>query len=349
MQKISIQDRCIGEGCPCFIIADAALSHDGSLGAAHAFIDAVAKTGADAVKFQAHIAEAEGTKLEQFRTNVFPQDATRQDYWKRTAFTTEQWSALKNHADERGLVFLCSPFSPEAVRMLTEIGVPAWKTASGETTNIPMLREMAASGLPLLLSTGMSRTDEVDQAVRVVLDAGCPLLLMQCTNRYPCPPEHLGLNVIGQYRERYNVPVGLSDHSGKIAAGIAAFALGACAIEIHAAFSRKCFGPDVSASLTFEELTEMVAGIRFLEKAFGAPVDKDAEAAELGDIRSLFTKSIVAADDIAAGTVLGKQHLGFKKPGTGISAAEIDKVVGARLRRDVTKDELFQWDDLTDA
>ena len=345
---VKIGSRAIGAGLPCFIIAEMGLGHDGSFGAAHAFIDAVARVGADAVKFQTHIAEAEGTAEEAFRVNVFPQDATRGDYWRRTAFTEPQWRQLKQHADDAGVVFLSSPFSGEAMRLLERVGVPAWKVASGETNNPPLLREMAATGLPLLLSTGMSTMEEVDAAVAIVQESGVPLVVFQCTNRYPCPPEHMGLNLIAAYRDRYGVPVGYSCHSGRAAAGIAARVLGACAVEVHVTFSRQCFGPDVPASLTVEEFAGLIRDMRFLETALNAQVSKNAEAEELSDLRTLFTKSIVAAKDLEEGTTLALEDLAFKKPGTGIPAAETDAWVGCRLRNAVSRDQQLRRDDIDD-
>ena len=247
IRRFSIQERPVGEGEKCFFVAEVGLGHDGSLGAAHAYIDALAGTGADAVKFQTHIADAEGTDRESFRVNVFRQDRTRGDYWRRTAFTEEQWRELKEHADDAGLIFLSSPFSVEAVRLLDRIGVPAWKIASGETNNLPLLAEVLKTGRPVLLSTGMSTAAEVDAAVREIKKSGVPAILYQCTNRYPCPPEHLGLNVLKEYGERYGLPVGFSDHSGVPAVAAAAVALGACSVEVHVTFSKKAFGPDVPA------------------------------------------------------------------------------------------------------
>jgi len=343
-----IGGREVGRGAPCLVIAEMGLGHDGSLGAAHAFIDAAAEAGADAVKFQSHIAEAEGTREEKFRVKVFPQDATRQDYWKRTAFGEEQWTQLKKHADDRDVLFLSSPFSIEAVHMLTRVGVPAWKVASGEVTNTPMLEEMTRTGLPVLLSSGMSRTEEIDQAVSFLSERDVPLALFQCTNRYPCPPEHAGLNLIGQFADLYGVPVGYSDHSAQPAAGIAAATLGACAVEVHVTFSRHCFGPDVPASLTVEELASLVAGIRFVERALGAPVDKDAEAESLADLRSMFMKGIVAARDLPAGTKIADGDLAFKKPALGLPPSRVADVLGRTLARGLAKDEPLTWGDLAD-
>src|SRR3990170_846507 len=159
----------------CLIVGEVAQAHDGSLGTAHAFIDAIANAGADAVKFQTHIAAAESTPAEPWRVIFSQQDATRYDYWKRMEFTEEQWCGLKKHADERGLKFLSSPFSIEAVELLTRVGVAAWKVASGEVSTTPMFERMAATGLPIFLSTGMSPLNEIDAAVELVQARGLPL------------------------------------------------------------------------------------------------------------------------------------------------------------------------------
>lgn len=346
MTCFEIASRKIGPGAGCLVIAEMGLGHDGSLGAAHSFIDAAAEAGAGAVKFQTHLADAESTPQEKFRVPVFPQDATRQDYWRRTQFTEPQWAALKQHADRRGLVFLSSPFSIEAVQLLTRIGIPAWKIASGETNNLPMLDAMCATRLPFLVSTGMSYWSEVDAVVALMKRRGVPLALFQCTSKYPCPPESLGLNLIGELQKRYDLPVGFSDHSGRVCSGLAACCLGACAVEVHVTFSRKCFGPDVPASLTFEELHELAAGIRFIEAALAHPVDKDAEARGLEAVRALFTKSLVLTRSLPAGAKLAPQDLTQKKPGQGIPAAEADRIAGRTLRRAVQEGAFLAREDL---
>ncbi|MBP6823800.1 MAG: N-acetylneuraminate synthase family protein, partial [Acidobacteria bacterium] len=221
------------------IVAEVAQAHDGSLGTAHAYIDAAAQAGADAIKFQTHIASAESTPGEPWRVKFSRQDATRYDYWRRMEFTEEQWFGLAAHAEERGLIFLSSAFSFEAVDLLERVGVPAWKVGAGETSNIPLLEKMAATGKPVILSSGMSGWEELDAAVNCVRSNGAPVGVLQCTTAYPCPPEKLGLNVIGELRQRYNCPVGLSDHSGTVYAGFAAATLGANIIEVHITLSRK--------------------------------------------------------------------------------------------------------------
>ncbi len=209
-------DKVLGKGRPCIIVAEVAQAHDGSLGMAHAYIDAIANAGADAVKFQTHIAAAESTPYESWRVKFSDQDATRYDYWRRMEFTEEQWHGLKKHANECGLLFLSSPFSVEAVELLSRVGVAAWKVGSGEITNSPMFELMAETGLPILLSTGMSRLSEIDAALEFFKSRKLPVVVLQCTSAYPCPPEKVGLNLIPFFRERYGCAVGLSDHSGTI-------------------------------------------------------------------------------------------------------------------------------------
>jgi N,N'-diacetyllegionaminate synthase len=330
----------------CMIVGEVAQAHDGSLGTAHAYIDAIAGAGADAVKFQTHIAAAESTPSEPWRVKFSRQDATRFDYWKRMEFTEAQWHGLRKHAGERGLKFLSSPFSVEAVDLLTRVGVAAWKIASGEVSNIPMFERIAATGLPVILSTGMSDLNEIGAAVNSVKARALPLTVLQCTSAYPCPPERVGLNLIPLFREMYGCGVGLSDHSGTIYPGLAAATLGIDVLEVHVTFSREMFGPDVPASVTTAELKQLVDGIRFIEKMKANPVSKDAMAAETAPLRDLFTKSVVARIDLPAGTILHDEHLTAKKPGTGIPASRWNEVTNRTLKRAVKADTLIMEDDL---
>jgi len=329
----------------CLIIGEVAQAHDGSLGAAHAFIDAIADAGADAVKFQTHIAAAESTRSEPWRVKFSLQDRTRYDYWKRMEFTPSQWLGLKRHAKKRKLLFLSTPFSIEAFDLLHNIGVTVWKVASGEIGNRPALERMIRTGHPLILSSGMSDWMELDKAVADVRRGGNALAVLQCTSVYPCPPEKLGLNILPILRQRYDCAVGLSDHSGNIYSGLAATTLGAEILEVHVAFSREMFGPDTKASVTTTELKQLVEGVRFIERAAAHPVDKNAVFGEMSDLRRTFTKSIVTRSNLAAGTILEPKHLGLKKPGNGLSAAHLPILIGRRLSRDVEADEqIYQKD-----
>lgn len=330
----------------CLIIGEVGLSHDGSLGLAHAFIDEVARGGADAVKFQTHIAAAESTPAEPFRVKFSRQDATRYEYWKRIEFSETQWKDLADHAREQGLMFLSSPFSREAVDLLVRVGMSMWKVGSGEVGTVPMLDAMIATGKPILLSSGMSDLAELDRAVDRVRRAGVPLAVLQCTTAYPCPPERIGLNMVPFFRDRYGCFVGLSDHSGTIYPGIAAATLGAEVVEVHVTMSRGMFGPDVPASVTMEELRQLVDGIRFVEKMRLNPVDKDAIARDMAPLRAIFNKSLVARQRLAAGTVLTESHLAMKKPGTGIPAERLPEILGRVLRRPLEVDEQLRPEDV---
>jgi N-acetylneuraminate synthase len=189
------------------------------------------------------------------------------------------------------------------------------------------------------MSTGISMIEELDAPVKRIQEAGVELAVMQCSTAYPCPPEKIGLNLIPFFRERYGCAVGLSDHSGTIYAGLAAATLGIEALEVHVTFSREMFGPDVPASVTMGELKQLVEGVRFIERMRANPLDKDGFAKETLPLRRMFTKSIVAAADLRAGTILEEGHLSLKKPGTGLSPERLEEMIGKRLLRDVRADE----------
>lgn len=342
--SVKIHNFEIGTDHPCFLIAEAGLSHEGSLGIAHSIIDAATKAGANAVKFQTHLAEFEGTINEKFRVNSFPQDKTRKDYWNRTSFTKNQWKELKDHVEENNLAFLSSAFSEQSVDLLMDIGIRAWKIPSGESNNLPLLEKICTTKLPILLSTGMSYTNEIEKSVSYIKSQNIPLVLYQCSNIYPCPPEKLGLNLIPEFHNKFKIPIGLSDHSGTIFSGLAAKVLGASSLEVHVTFHNSFFGPDVSSSLTFEKFGELVKGIRFLERAINPDFDKDRSADELKETRLLFTKSIVASENTAKGTMLEREHLCFKKPGDGIPSSDYEKLLGKTLSHSINKDQKFTWD-----
>lgn len=342
----SLNNRKLGAGQPCFVIAEIAQAHDGSLGTAHAYIDAVATSGADAIKFQTHIADAESTPHEKFRKKIFPQDATRYDYWKRMEFTAEQWSGLANHAREKGLIFLSTPFSAEAVALLEKLEVPAWKVGSGEIGNLPLIEKMALTGKPVLLSSGMSPWPELDAAVDCVVTNDAAVAVFQCTTSYPCAPEQIGLNVLQEIRDRYGCPVGLSDHSGTIYAAMAAATLGIDMIEVHTVFSRECFGPDVTSSVTTSELAHLVQGIHYIRKIMSNPVRKDQAAEDRAELRLLFGKSLVAARNLSAGHRLEMHDIAIRKPGGGLPPVNLKEIVGRILTRDYTVNEFFRENDL---
>jgi N-acetylneuraminate synthase len=336
----------IGVGQPCFLIAEFAQAHDGSLGFAHAFIDAASKTGVDAIKFQTHIASAESTLAEPWRVKFSLQDVTRYDYWRRVEFKENEWAGLKKHAEEKGLIFLSSPFSTEAVEMLSRIEVPAWKVASGEMNNGPLFEIIIATGKPILVSTGMSPLKEIDLVVDRIRSRNRRFAVMQCTSAYPCPPEKVGLNMIPLFRDRYSCPIGLSDHSGTIYPGLAAAVLGIQVLEVHVTLSREMFGPDVPSSVTTTELKQLVEGVRYIETMMANQVEKDSMLADVDSLRKIFTKSIVARIDLTAGTVIQREHLALKKSGPGgLPPDSIQDLIGCRLTRDVKANEKIRESD----
>jgi N-acetylneuraminate synthase len=347
IQPIEIAGRQVGPGEPCLLIGEVAQAHDGSLGMAHAYIDAIAAAGAEAVKFQTHIAQAESSAQEPFRVRFSQQDETRFDYWKRMEFTEEQWAGLARHARDKGLLFLSSPFSEEAADLLQRIGVPAWKIASGEANNPLLFERIAGSGLPVLLSTGMSSLEEIDQVVAWIKQRGLPLAIFQCTSKYPSPPEALGLNMLSVFRQRYGVPVGLSDHSGAIYAGLAAVTLGASLLEVHVTLNREMFGPDVPISVTTAELRQLAEGVRFIERALAHPLDKDAAAQEMQSMRQTFNKALVARRDLQVGHRLSRADLAARKPASaGIPAQRLEEVLDKPLQRDLAEGEFITEADL---
>ena len=331
-----------------FLIAEIGQAHDGSLGILHSYIDAVAETGVDAIKFQTHIAEAESSLAEPFRVNFSFEDATRFDYWKRMSFTKPQWLAIKEHCEKVGLEFMSSPFSIAAVNLLEDIGILRYKVGSGEVNNFLLLKKIAQTGKPIILSSGMSSFQELDEAVAFLQPYGNDLTILQCTTSYPTPAEKLGLNVIGELKSRYpHLKVGLSEHSGKVYTGIAAAAMGAELLEFHVVFDRRMFGPDASSSLTIDETKDLVDGVRFVELALANPVNKGDNSA-FKDLKRIFEKSLAVSRDLPKGHVLTFDDLEAKKPSNkGIPASKYEQVIGqplkvAKLKYDfLTNDDLF--------
>ena len=328
------------------IIAEIAQGHEGSLGIAHSYIDALAKTGVDAVKFQVHIAEAESSEYEPFRIKFSTQDKTRFNYWKRMEFSFEQWQELKAHCDEAGVEFMASPFSIAAVDLLEKLDVKRYKIGSGEVGNFLMLEKIAATRKPVILSSGMSSFDELDRTVEFLKNKNVDFSILQCTTAYPTRPENYGLNVIGELKERYQVPVGYSDHSAKIETCIAATALGAEILEFHAVFSREMFGPDAKSSLEIEEIKQLVSAVKNIQTAQQHPVNKKDNSA-FSELKNIFEKSLSVNKDLSSGHVITFEDLESKKPkGYGVDASEFQNVIGLKLKRDLGKWEFLNYEDL---
>jgi len=332
---------------PVHIIAEVGAVHDGSFGNAQKLVELAASVGADSVKFQTHLAEHE--TLRDAPSPSYFIGESRFNYYRRTAFSPDQWGHLKQHAEELGIGFLASPFSVAAVELLESIGMDRYKIPSGEVTNLPLLERVKQTGKPVLLSSGMSNWDELDAAVKVFSDAdgrpGAGLTVMQCTSSYPCPPQHVGLNVMRQMAERYGTPVGLSDHTLDGYSSYAAVTLGASVIEKHLTFSRAMYGSDARHALEPAGFARLVEGIRSIETMLASEVDKD-DTAPYKEMKAVFQKSVAARTQIHAGTTITRAMLDVLKPGTGIPAKEIDRIVGRKAVRTIDAHTLLSEDDL---
>ncbi len=331
------------------LIAEIAQAHDGSLGILHSYIDALAAAGVDVVKFQTHLAAAESSVHEPFRVNFSYEDATRYDYWNRMGFTEEQWIGIKAHCEEAGVEFMSSCFSQAAVDLMERIGMARYKVGSGEVSNFLLLEKMARTGKPILLSSGMSSWRELDAAVAFLRDFGNDLTVLQCTTAYPTPPERVGLNVLTELRERYpDVKVGLSEHTAKVATGLAAAALGADVLEFHAVFDRRMFGPDAGSSLTIDEITQLAAGVQDIRTMLAHPVDKTDNSAYAG-LKQIFEKSLAVSQDLPAGHCLTFADLEAKKPaGYGIPARQFREVLGKQLTRNLAQYDFLREEDIAE-
>lgn len=322
-----------------FIIAEVGSVHDGSLGNACKLIELAANCGADAVKFQTHISAAE-TITNAPMPSYFTGEP-RYEYFTRTGFSPADWKKLADCARKNNIEFMSSPFSEDAVDLLEEIGIIRYKIPSGEVTNLPMLKKIAATKKPVLLSSGMSNWAELDSAVAALQSYGCDnLSVMQCSSRYPCDDAHVGLNIIKEMQDRWKLPVGYSDHTLDNDAAIAAVALGAKSVEKHLTFSRHMYGSDAAHSAEPAQFKALVKSIRAVEVMLKNPVNKD-DISDYSDMKNIFQKSVVAIVEIPKGSMIQREMIGFKKPGSGIPAAEWEKVVGRKAKLNIPFDTLI--------
>jgi N-acetylneuraminate synthase len=338
---LTIGTRAIGPGKPCFVIAEAGINHNGDAALAAELVDRAAEAGADAIKFQTHFPEHEmlrgGATAAYVGESLF-------DLLTRTALSRDAHYELAERAKRRGIVFLSTPFSREAADFLETLGVLAFKTGSGELTNLPLQQHIARKGRPMIVSTGMSTPEEIDATVRVLESAGARYALMHCTSTYPTPYRHVQLGCIGWLQRKYHVPAGFSDHTLGSVMAFAAVASGANLFEKHFTSSRSLPGPDQQGSMEPAELAELVKGIRAIEQASGAT--KAIQPGEQ-DVRDMALHSVVSIRDIAAGATIGAGDVWAKRPGTGIPARQLGEVIGRTAKRAIPKDQLISWNDLT--
>ncbi len=348
MRTIEISGKQVGDGHPCFIIAEAGVNHNGRLELAKQLVDAAVEAGADAVKFQTFKA-----------TELISVAAPKAEYQKATTGTAEQQlemvrrlemseemtRAVAEHAAKGKIIFLSTGFDEGSVDLLDAIGVPAFKVGSGDLTAVTLLEFIGRKRKPVILSTGMSYLEEVRSAVETLLASGCPdVALLQCVSSYPAEPKAANLRVVQTLKETFNVPVGFSDHSLGNELAIAAVALGANIIEKHITLDINLSGPDHRASLTPEAFKSMVRSIRFVEPSLGDGVKRPTPGEQ--NVRDVARRSIVAACTIPRGAVITREMLAFKRPGIGISPADWKKIVGRRTGREIPVDTLITIGDL---
>jgi N-acetylneuraminate synthase len=331
-----------------FLIAEIAQAHNGSFQRAVNYIEALAKTGVNAVKFQTHIAEAESSIFEPFRIR-FSNDKTRFDYWKRMEFSLEQWQRLKQVCEQYNVEFMSSPFSNAAVDLLEKIGVKRYKIGSGEVNNFLLLQKVAETGKPIILSSGMSSFAELDETVAFLRRQNVEFSILQCTTSYPTQPDQFGLNVIQELKDRYGVTVGFSDHSAKLATGIAAVALGAEILEFHAVLDRENdSGPDASSSLEIEEIAQLVEQVKTISEAKQYIVDK-RDNSRFTELKGIFEKSLAINKHLPKGHILQFVDLEAKKPKNhGIDASLFEKIIGRKLNKSMSKWDFLNENDLMD-
>jgi len=308
------------------------------VGLAKRFIKAVADCGADAIKFQTHIFDAES--LPDAPSPSYFKDESRKDYFERTAFNLEQYKILKEYAESQcSIEFISSPFSLEAVDLLEKLDIRKYKIPSGEITNIPLLEKIARTHKPVLLSSGMSSWKELDKAVETLKANGSKdITVLQCTSVYPCPPEKVGFNILPQLKNRYGFAVGFSDHTLGMSASIGAVVLGAKVIERHFTLSREMYGSDAKHSLEPDEFRQLVKEIRKAERIVASEVEKDKLAEELKEMKFTFEKSIVAKKHIPKGAKITFDMIAFKKPGDGIKPDRYKEITGKVAKSDIPAD-----------
>jgi len=330
-----------------YIIAEIGNTHEGSLGLAKMFAKTAAECGVDAVKFQTHIFSEES--LDGAPNPSYFKEETRKEYFERTSFSKKQWILLKQYCEEELCIdFFSSPFSIAAVNLLDSIGVKMYKISSGDVNNLPLLERVASTGKRVLLSTGMSSWQEIDLAVHTLQSNNCgELVIMQCTSKYPCPPELSGINMLNEFKDRYpRVKVGYSDHTLGIAIPLASVFNGAQFIEKHFTLSKHMYGSDAKNSTEPDQFRELIHAIRSCEIALNNPVDKDSVATSMSSMKNTFEKSIVLSRSLRKGDTIKFEDLSFKKPGDGIKANSYKKIIGKKILNDFDSNHKLSWCDL---
>lgn len=341
--KIKIADNLIGEGEPCFIIAEAGVNHNGDIDLARKLVDAAREAGADAVKFQTFKAEMIVTRSAEkagYQKETTPSEESQYDMIRKLELAGEDFRNLFAYAQEKGILFLSSPFDKGSVDLLSELGVSALKIPSGEITNFPLLKHISRQRKPIILSTGMATQEEVGEALEVIKEQGTDeIILLHCVTSYPAKIEDMNLKAMETLRNTFQLPAGLSDHSIGIIIPVAAVALGACVIEKHFTLDKNLPGPDHRASLEPDELKQMITAIRNVEKAMGNGIKKPTKVED--ENKKMVRRSLVAKVDIPQGTTITEEMLAIKRPGAGLEPKYLGEVIGRTAEATIKKDEII--------
>jgi len=348
MTLLSIADRPIGPDHPPYIIAELSGNHNGELDRAIALVDAAAKTGADAIKLQTYTADTITIDVDrpEFRIQGGLWDGRSLYELYQEASTPWEWHpALFERASTHGLACFSSPFDPKAVDFLSSLNAPAYKIASFEMVDTPLITKAASQGKPLIMSTGVSNYAEIEEALEAAREGGCEdIILLHCISAYPSPPETMRLQSIGALAQAFGVPVGLSDHTLGSAVSVASVALGACVIEKHMTLKRSDGGPDAAFSLEPDEFTSLVSDCRTAAAALGEPQYQRKGG---GSALASFRRSLYVVADIKAGETLSEQNIRSIRPGNGLPPKHLPDLLGQRAAKNLERGQPLDWSMIT--
>lgn len=347
MRVVRVGEKLVGEGQPCFLAAEAGINHNGEMNLAHRLIDSAAEAGADAVKFQNYRTEdfiSDRCLSYQYVSQGKTVVESQYEIFKRCELAPGDLLELREHCDQRGVIFFSTPTSESGIQDLINLGAPLLKNGSDYLVHLPLIRAMARSGLPAVISTGMAEADDIKDAVEAFRDAGgTELILLHCTSSYPTPPEDVHLRKIPALARRFECPVGLSDHTDGVIAAIGSVALEACMIEKHFTLDKSLPGPDHRFSADPAEFRELVRSVRTTEKSLGSPELRPAPSEALA--RRDYRLSCVAARELSAGHCLTASDVAFRRPGVGFPPKAVDGLIKRKLVGNVAPGHVFTAED----
>ena len=326
------------------IIAEIAQSHKGSIFLAKKMIKLCADAGVDYVKFQAHYPKYESTLDEKFRKGYRFKEKNRIEYWKKFEFTKNEWVELINCCKKNKVNFLCSPFSIYSFKLLRSLGLRTWKIGSGEFFSEDLLNEIIKKKDKVILSTGLSKINEIKEKIKLLKKEKIDFTLMQCTTQYPSMLKNVGINIIHLFKEKYKCKAGLSDHTGVIDPGIYTISNYFDLLEVHVDFDNSK-GPDATSSISFDQLKTLCQYRNNLKILKENIIDKDKEFKKISSIKNNFTKSICLNKKFKKGHLIKKKDLILKKPGNGIKFKYFNKVIGCVLKKDLDENRILKWSD----